>query len=110
MQIKLNIKPTKIVGKSKSQCIGTLMNGGWFGQLCYGFNNWTVGSVLVPAILIPHKFVCAYTCQKYRRKVVNGEYIPTRWELYAYKIPVEVLKITGLKVKQELRTFKLVKS
>lgn len=107
MQIKLNIKPTKIIGKSKYQCLDTLMNGGWFGELHNGWNNYTEGY----AILSPkaYDFVIVYTCQKYRRKIVNGEYVPTHWEMYAYKIPVELLKMAGLKVKQESRSFKLVK-
>lgn len=51
------------------------------------------------------------------KKIFNGKevkttaykYAPSYWKITYYKIPTEVLKLSGLKFKQGSRTFQLIK-
>lgn len=101
MQFNVNIKPVKITKPTKSECYSTLHHR-TFGYLHFGNNKWVNWGFFSDG------YVYAYTCQKYRRKKKDGVNIPGRWEMYAYKIPVDLLKRLGKKVVQGNRTFKLV--
>lgn len=116
MIFKLNIKPTKLTGRTKGEVISK-MNGiptyGSYGSYLRLF-TFTRGNEEL-------EFVIVYNLQKIRRKTLQGEKKLTKqkgkkcytktvvreagWVGYKYKIPTAILRIAKLEVRQSHRTF-----
>ena len=117
MQIKLNIKPVRVVASSKVGVMAkmSLMHTETFSSFCY--------NALMPILVqkATDDYVRAYSLEKRRKKVVlTGKknrkgsgfgfwerkvYSKSHWIGYYYDIPVSVLNFAKLKVVQKLRNF-----
>jgi hypothetical protein len=111
MKIVTHIKPVAFFGKTKKDTVQLITHG------C-SFTIFKHGSCYASGFSTP-KTVKVFNLEKRRKKVTrhppaNGRPNSTvisqnHWVGYAYEIPVELLKLSGLKAIQTERTFFLVK-
>lgn len=100
MELRIRIKPTKVVGPNKRSTLAKSQIGNLVFSTSTDFGTGYTR-------LTDNRFVYVYTSQKYRGKRGVRK---AHWELYVYKFPVDLLKTTSLKVQQGPRTFKLVRA
>lgn len=116
MKLTLTVKPTKHVARTKDDLMRKMRMTGYSSSSEFGDSRYTTsfnGNSY-------NDYMVVYTCQKYRPKFKQEK--DTRgitksvkkishgyWEGHVYRIPKAFLEAAGLKVKQGLRTFKLVK-
>lgn len=106
MELKVKIKPRSVQAFCREAAVRTMTRGHVLTIDHYG-------NYYAPINDSKSNTVRVYNLQKVNRKAVgtkgpNREIVrSSHWNGYFYDIPVEVLRVCGLRVKQGLRNFKL---
>ncbi len=103
MDLRIKIKPTRTIARLLESAIdkSPISRALFTISSEFGTGYMTVGPKSTA--------IYVYTCQKHRpKRGADGIKKTGYWEVHTYRIPIEVLKATGLKVKQGRRTFEFV--
>lgn len=114
MDLKIKIKPVVYKARTKYKLLCKILKDSY---VRYVSSNNTKGTVLLNA----QGYYILYNLQKYNRKNHCHIYNPASkkksvyaprpkyWEAHVYHIHQSIIEITGLKVQQKLRNFKITK-
>lgn len=102
MEIRTSFKPTPLKAPTKDTILYMIRSK--FGVTSYSINSY--GSGLLRSGYNHDSFV-VYNLEKYRSKRGVRK---AHWKAYVYIIPVDFLKVCGLKAIQNKRNFELKKA